>query len=604
MKKTVVFALILFIIISFLPDNAWTEANFRVIFEDNGPTSNIFVETSLLSNNIPVLYEGKGVSESEVLTSPFEMSYVDVKKKRFVLNVPEGTDNILLYPYTNREKKISIIMPEIFINPIKKEFLIKGIDESIVNIRFILQKGGTYTIQNVIKNGKLELSYKPLENVLKEGTTVNIDILSPTGYEYISIRRLPYIAVNLDEDWLAVTGYYFNKKLPKLYLLDEKGRTLSAMQVEAWDENGYFEARPLKNIPIKAGYEIYYKEDFYNFKFTIPEINASLEGTKNLILYSSRNGAMMLKIDDRILKISPDEDGLYKYTITGNSMDDNMIEFNVGYISEAGNEFWQTFKLGQDQEDQGTMISNLSFIEGKVVNGLRVMSYNIHHGATKDGEDSIDKIAALIKEVNADIIGLQEVDRFAARSNFKDQVKMLAEKTGMEYIFGKTVNVPTGITGNAILSRYPIIAEDNFLLPSLIEQRAFILGRIDINGEEIEVGVSHLGLNNYERIKQAETVKSIVNSLNKEYILIGDLNSTYLSREVRTLSEGIKDTVKASSISANTFAYGSPEPNVRIDYIFTSNGFDILSHKVINVNYSDHMPVVADVIIKNRENGK
>lgn len=114
----------------------------------------------------------------------------------------------------------------------------------------------------------------------------------------------------------------------------------------------------------------------------------------------------------------------------------------------------------------------------------------------------------------------------------------------------------------------------------------------------------HLGLNNYERIKQAETVKSIVNSLNKEYILIGDLNSHVTSREVKTLSNGLRDTVIASDTNPNTFAYGLPEPNVRIDYILASDGFDVLSHQVINVNYSDHLPVLADVDIKIRENGK
>lgn len=469
MNKTEVFVLILIMTISFLPDTAWTEANFRVIFEDNGPSSNIFVETSLSSDNLPVLYSGKSLSKPEILTSPFEISYVDVKKKRFILNVPEGSNRIILYPRTNREKSVSITMPEVLINPVKKEFLIKGVDESIVNIRFILQKGGTYTIQDIIKDGSLKLSYKPLEKILKEGTTVNIDILSPMGYEYISNRRLPYIAVNLDEKGLAVTGYYFNKKPPKLFLLDERGRTLSAMKVEPRGDNAFFEARPTKDIPVKAGYEVYYKEDFYDFKFTIPKINASLDEDKNLIFYSSRSGAMMLKTDDRIFKIVPNEDGIYKYHFWGDIPDEHMVEFGVGYISDAGNEFWQTFKMGPEEQIPMSGLSDPTFIDRKLSSSLRVMSYNIHHGATKDGEDSIEKIANLIREVNADIIGLQEVDRFTARSNFKDQIKLLADKTGMDYIFGETVNVATGITGNAILSRYPIISEDNFMLPSLIE---------------------------------------------------------------------------------------------------------------------------------------
>lgn len=599
MKKIVVFILIFLVAISFLHDNAWTEVSSRLIFEDNGPASNFFVETSLLFNEIPVYYSGKGISSSGILTDPFEISYVDVKKRRFTLNIPEGTDSITLYLDTSREKKIPLKMPEVLINPVKKELYIRGDVGSIVNIRFSLMKGGTYTVQNVIRNGELKLGYKSLNGELKEGAVVNIDILSPAGYEYISVRRLPYIAVNLDDKGFIVTGYYFNKKVPQLYLLDEKGSILSELQVEAGDGDGFFKARPPKDISIKAGYEIYYKEDMYNFKFTLPEIRASLEKPADLLIYSSRKGAMMLKIDDRILKILPNEDGLYRYRITDKNKN-KIVGFKVGYVSGEGNEFWRTFELDSEQSYQYMNIFDSAFQREKVDNELRILSYNIHHGATKEGRDSLDQIALLIKELNADIIGLQEVDRFAARSNFKDQIKVLAEKTGMEYVFGKTVNVPTGITGNAILSKYPIVTEDNFLLPSLLEQRAFVVGRIDINGTEIGVGVLHLGLNKYERIKQSETIKSIVNSLNKEYILIGDMNSNDSSREVRILSNKARDTAEASSGNINTFAYGSAEPNVRIDYIFTSNGFDVLSHKVVNVDYSDHIPVVADVILKNQ----
>src|SRR4051794_39354446 len=95
---------------------------------------------------------------------------------------------------------------------------------------------------------------------------------------------------------------------------------------------------------------------------------------------------------------------------------------------------------------------------------LNVMTFNIHHGRGTDRKLNIGRISQVIKESNADLIGLNEVDRFfSKRSDYIDQISWLAKHLEMNYAFGEAITLrskKTNITrqyGNAFLSRYPII---------------------------------------------------------------------------------------------------------------------------------------------------
>ena len=105
---------------------------------------------------------------------------------------------------------------------------------------------------------------------------------------------------------------------------------------------------------------------------------------------------------------------------------------------------------------------------------LRVMTYNIHHGSGNiectdvpggpECELDLDAIAEVIRTHDADVVGLQEVDRFWRRSGIVDQPAYLAEVLGMHYCYGPNlVHPPDSHStvpheyGTAILSRFPIL---------------------------------------------------------------------------------------------------------------------------------------------------
>src|SRR6476661_4661857 len=82
---------------------------------------------------------------------------------------------------------------------------------------------------------------------------------------------------------------------------------------------------------------------------------------------------------------------------------------------------------------------------------LRVLTYNIHHGAGTDGVFDLARIASVISAANPDIVSLQEVDNGVPRTNNINEVARLAELTGMQSYFAKARNLDGGSYGDGVL---------------------------------------------------------------------------------------------------------------------------------------------------------
>ncbi|MDX1513916.1 MAG: endonuclease/exonuclease/phosphatase family protein [Gammaproteobacteria bacterium] len=106
-----------------------------------------------------------------------------------------------------------------------------------------------------------------------------------------------------------------------------------------------------------------------------------------------------------------------------------------------------------------------------------LITYNIQYGRGKDERFDLERIAGEV--AGADIIALQEVERFWTRSGNVDQPRELAKLLGDYYwVFGPGVDLhsdsPPGVAadsnrrrqfGNMLLSRSPILSTRNHLLP-------------------------------------------------------------------------------------------------------------------------------------------
>ncbi|RXJ04188.1 hypothetical protein DS745_02035 [Anaerobacillus alkaliphilus] len=219
---------------------------------------------------------------------------------------------------------------------------------------------------------------------------------------------------------------------------------------------------------------------------------------------------------------------------------------------------------------------------------LTVVTYNIRYGKGLDGQVNLNRVIATLKDVNADIISLQEVERYSIRSNFYDQVRQIARDLDMNVLYFPSLAYPGFYYGNVILSRFPII--DSEIIPFITsrENRSAIIGKILLpNSEEIYVINTHLGLDKAERLKAIHRIHQFIEGVNKPVFLTGDLNSTPSMMEYEIWTNYLQKSNEG--IPLQTFY----KKDWQIDYIFHSHHFTVTNVNVHKSDASDHFPVVA-----------
>ncbi|RAP78607.1 endonuclease/exonuclease/phosphatase [Paenibacillus montanisoli] len=254
------------------------------------------------------------------------------------------------------------------------------------------------------------------------------------------------------------------------------------------------------------------------------------------------------------------------------------------------------------------------FEKGKEV-PLKVMSYNIHHGVGEDGALDLKRIAELIKQSGADIIGLQEVDNhFSDRSNFEDQAKWLADYLGMNYAYAANLDYEPlqegqhrRQYGTAVLSKYPILSSENHLLTNIpypvnpTEQRGLSETTINVKGNHVHFFNTHLDNKRAEqRDLQIKEILEIAKHNEGTSIFAGDFNATPDSGEIMKMSAQYMDAFAKLAQDVD-FTYPSlPQPDRRIDYVFASDDVQIKSAQVIRTEASDHLPISVDLVISKK----
>lgn len=230
---------------------------------------------------------------------------------------------------------------------------------------------------------------------------------------------------------------------------------------------------------------------------------------------------------------------------------------------------------------------------------FRVLTYNIHHGEGIDGKIDLERIAALIKESKADIVGLQEVDRGVERTARRDLPKELAKLTGMNVDFDRNIIYQGGDYGNAVLTKFPIKKKKNTHYKMLREgeQRGVMQVVLNVHGKDLLFMNTHIDYrpDDSERLSNSEEMKKIVAEAgNMPVILCGDFNDSPGSRTHQKIKSFISDTWELIG-KGNGFTIPVKNPNNRIDYIWISEkSIEPLKVEVIYSEASDHLPVLGE----------
>ena len=71
--------------------------------------------------------------------------------------------------------------------------------------------------------------------------------------------------------------------------------------------------------------------------------------------------------------------------------------------------------------------------------GLKLVSYNIHSGIGTDGRFDLHRVEEVLREVDADLIALQEVGDYRGVTPRDDHPEHLAKQLGLHLAFGPNV---------------------------------------------------------------------------------------------------------------------------------------------------------------------
>jgi len=231
---------------------------------------------------------------------------------------------------------------------------------------------------------------------------------------------------------------------------------------------------------------------------------------------------------------------------------------------------------------------------------LTLVSYNIHSGIGTDGRFDLRRVGEVLREIDADVIALQEVGDFRGKTSREDQPEHLADLLGMHMAFGPNVVRQGRRYGNAVLSRLPILKSKNYdLSVHRREPRGALRCDLELSeGRQLHVFCLHLGLSLGERRQQESLLLSadiLRDAVRRDPVVVcGDFNYWGNKPVPALVRRAIHDA--ALELRAPARTYPSRLPLLRLDRIFVDMGvrpLTIRPHRSSLASLaSDHLPLV------------
>ena len=222
---------------------------------------------------------------------------------------------------------------------------------------------------------------------------------------------------------------------------------------------------------------------------------------------------------------------------------------------------------------------------------LKFATYNIHKAVGLDRRCDPERIMAVLHEIDADVVALQEADRrFGTRETVLPR-RLLDEHHWHEVpVAARRLSI--GWHGNAILVKrgIEIVSGQRIDLPSL-EPRGAVVAHLRKDGHEFMAGGMHLDLTGLARRRQIAQVCHAMAPEGLPKVLMGDLNEW--SREkgaLRGFGEGWQ-------VLAPGRSFPSRRPIAMLDRIIHSDAMTCqgmgIHHSALAVAASDHLPAWA-----------
>lgn len=226
---------------------------------------------------------------------------------------------------------------------------------------------------------------------------------------------------------------------------------------------------------------------------------------------------------------------------------------------------------------------------------MRVATYNVHSCIGIDGRHDPDRIAAVIGELDADIVALQEFTYPASVALETRSPVVLTTLDEYTCALGPTRQTITKCFGNALFTRHPIVDVHRIdLSMERREPRGAIAATVDVGGQLVHVLAAHLGLRVRERRFQVKQILDYLDSVrNTFFVVLGDFNDWLPGRSVVHVLDA------RLGRQPHPASFPVPVPVVALDRIWVHPARAlrrVFRHATrLARAASDHYPIVAEI---------
>jgi len=229
---------------------------------------------------------------------------------------------------------------------------------------------------------------------------------------------------------------------------------------------------------------------------------------------------------------------------------------------------------------------------------FRVVTYNVHKCQGLDRRTTATRIAEVLRDIDADIVALQEV--------LDHQAECISSELGMPFAIGENRKHLGYGYGNVLLSRFPIQHVKNYDVSVRgREERGCLRADVALHGGSLlHVFNVHLGTGFMERRHQGR--RFIAPELLTEPVLrsprvvLGDFNEWTQGLATRLLRSHLKSADARTHLRART--YPVVLPILQLDHIYYDPSLELEKLTLCRTRKaliaSDHLPLIAEFTMK------
>jgi len=248
----------------------------------------------------------------------------------------------------------------------------------------------------------------------------------------------------------------------------------------------------------------------------------------------------------------------------------------------------------------------------------RLMTYNVAHGrglSLYQGfvshaalRRNLERLAVFLRESEADVVALQEIDGDSHWNGHLDMPAFLGEHAGYPVAWlgvntrregRKPLNY-----GNALLSRLPVVYRENIPFGrATLGEKGFLYAEVRL--DRLIVPVVNLHLCYRSPTRRRAQIAALAQYLAAREtapgttppVVCGDFNTQAARpddavRELLEALRAVRGDYRVHPVDVPTFH--SIRPTRRLDFVFLPQSFRLLHCEVPKLRLSDHLPVLVD----------